>query len=306
MNILITGATGFIGQSLIHKLSQQNHAIKALSRNGLQAQKILGIPAYTWNYSSDDVPVEALKDCEVIVHLMGENLGAGRWTNERKHEIHASRIISTRKLVAAAPETLKAFVCGSAIGIYPGTGDKTYDETFVVPAQKTFMQSICSDWEQEATTIESRGIRRVSIRTGVVLGHGGMIKTLLPLFKMGLGGSVGSGLQWLPWIHIDDLTSVFMKTIEDTRYMGAINAVSPHPVHYHEFAHALGLVLHRPTFLSTPAWMLKLMLGEAAALALNSYRIAPRRLLQEYDFKFRFAQLHSALTDLFQPQPILQ
>lgn len=306
MNILITGATGFIGQTLIHKLSQQNHAIRALSRNGLQAQKILGIPTYTWNYSSDDVPVEALKDCEVIVHLMGENLGAGRWTNERKHEIHASRIISTRKLVAAAPETLKTFVCGSAIGIYPGTGDKTYDETFVIPAQKTFMQSICSDWEQEATTIESRGIRRVSIRTGVVLGHGGMIKTLLPLFKMGLGGSVGSGLQWLPWIHIDDLTSVFMKAIEDTRYMGAINAVSPHPVHYHEFARTLGLVLHRPAFLSTPAWLLKLILGEAAALALNSYRIAPRRLLQEYDFKFRFAELQGALTDLFQNRPTPQ
>lgn len=162
------------------------------------------------------------------------------------------------------------------------------------------MQSICADWEQEAASIESRGIRRASIRTGVVLGHGGMIKTLLPLFKLGLGGPVGSGHQWLPWIHIDDLTSVFTKAIEDTRYTGAINAVSPHPVHDHEFARALGWVLHRPTFLSTPAWLLKLMLGEAAALALNSYRIAPRRLLQEYDFKFKFTELQDALTDLFQ------
>ena len=306
MNILITGATGFIGQSLIRELSRQQHAIKVLSRDGSRAQKILGIPAYTWNYSTEAVPDEALKDCDTIVHLMGENLGTGRWTNERKQEIYASRIISTRKLVAAAPATLKTFVCGSAIGIYPGTGDKTYDETFVIPAQKTFMQSICADWEQEAAQIDSRGIRRVSIRTGVVLGHGGMIKTLLPLFRMGLGGSVGSGNQWLPWIHIDDLTSVFMKAIEDARYTGAINAVSPHPVHYHEFARALGLVLHRPAFLSTPAWLLKLILGEAAALALNSYRIAPRKLLQEYDFKFRFAELQGALTDLFQNHPTPQ
>ena len=117
------------------------------------------------------------------------------------------------------------------------------------------MQTICRDWEDEAKKIENKGVCSVSIRTSVVLGLGGMLEKLLPLFKLGLGGSIGDGKQWLPWIHIDDLTSVFMKAIEDTRYMGAINAVSPHPVHYHEFAHALGLVLHRPTFLSTPAWM---------------------------------------------------
>jgi uncharacterized protein (TIGR01777 family) len=299
MNILITGATGFIGRHLVQRLKQDSHTIKVLSRNGKRASEKLGVPAYSWNYAKEEVPPEALDNIQVVIHLMGENLGNGRWTNKRKHEIYESRIASTRKLVAAAPPSLECFVCGSAIGIYPGEGDSIYDESFVVPAQGSFMQNICRDWEMEAAKIESKGVRRVSIRTGVVLGDGGMLEKLLPLFKLGLGGPVGHGRQWLPWIHIDDLVSVFATAALDPRYHGPVNAVSPNPVRYREFATTLGRQLRRPAFFPTPALILRLALGEAAVLALNSYHVLPARLLQEYDFKFKFPDLEVALADLF-------
>lgn len=299
MNILITGATGFIGQHLVQRLQQNQHTITVLSRNSSKAREMLDVPVFDWDYATQDVPGEALHDCQIIINLMGENLGEGRWTKARKHEIYASRILSTRKLVAAAPDSLQAFICGSAIGIYPGSGDDIYDESYTVPGQLSFMQTICHDWEQEAARIESKGVRRVSIRTGVVLGHGGMLKKLLPLFKLGLGGPVGNGQQWLPWIHLDDIVSVYCNAALDTRYQGPVNAVSPYPVRYREFATALGNVLHRPAFLPAPAFILKLVLGEAAALALNSYHIAPTRLLEEYNFQFKFDHLPAALADLF-------
>lgn len=299
MNILITGATGFIGRHLVQRLKQDHHTLKVLSRNGARASQKLGVPAFDWDYAKEEVPAEALENVQVIIHLMGENLGSGRWTKERKREIYESRIISTRKLVAAAPSSLECLVCGSAIGIYPGQGDDAYDESYTVPAQANFMQTICRDWEMEAAKIESKGVRRVSIRTGVVLGDGGMLDKLLPVFNLGLGGPVGHGRQWLPWIHIDDLVSVFMTAALDARYHGPVNAVSPNPVRYREFATALGKALHRPAFFPTPAFVLKLALGEAAALALNSYHIVPARLLQEYDFKFKFTDLPTALEDLF-------
>ena len=299
MNILITGATGFIGRQLVRRLQQGHHIITVLSRDAKRANDILGVPAYDWNYANQDVPFEAIKDCQIIINLMGENLGEGRWTKARKHEIYASRILSTRKLVAAAPDNLHTFVCGSAIGIYPGTDDECYDESYVVPDQLGFMQTICHDWEQEAARIESNGVRRVSIRTGVVLGNGGMLRKLLPLFKLGLGGPVGNGQQWLPWIHIDDIVSVYIAAALDSRYQGPINAVAPNPVRYREFAEALGQVLQRSAFLPTPAFILKLVLGEAAALALNSYRIAPKRLFEEFGFQFKFHDLPAALANLY-------
>lgn len=299
MNILITGATGFIGGHLVQRLKQGHHTIKVLSRNGARASQKLGVRAFDWNYVTEEVPAAALENTQIIIHLMGENLGSGRWTDKRKHEIYESRIASTRKLVAAAPASLECLVCASAIGIYPGKGDEEYDESYAVPAQLNFMQTICHDWEMEAEKIEIKGVRRVSIRTGVVLGDGGMLDKLLPIFRSGLGGSVSHGRQWLPWVHIDDLVSVYTAAALDTRYRGPVNAVAPNPVRYREFATALGKVLHRPAFLPTPAFVLKLALGEAAGLALNSYHIVPTKLIQEYQFKFKFADLPAALEDLF-------
>ncbi len=300
MNILITGATGFIGRHLVQRLQQNHHTIKVLSRNGMRASQKLSVPTYDWDYAKEEVPAAALENIQVIIHLMGENLGNGRWTDERKREIYDSRILSTRKLVAAAPPSLECFGCASAIGIYPGQGDDIYDESYGVPDHGNFMQTICRDWEKEAANIESRGVRRVSIRTGVVLGDGGMLAKLLPIFKLGLGGPIGDGRQWLPWIHIHDLVSAYIAAALDTRYHGAVNVVSPNPVQYRDFATALGKTLHRPAFFPTPAFILKLALGEAAALALNCYHIVPTKLLQTYGFEFKFPHLSAALENLFE------
>lgn len=299
MNILITGATGFVGRHLVQRLKRDHHTIKVLSRNGARASQQLSVPALDWDYAKEEVPSKALENVQIIFHLMGENIGSGRWTDKRKREIYESRIISARKLIAAAPATLECLVSASAIGIYPGEGDDVYDESYAVPAQGSFMQTICRDWEAEAAKIEDKGVRRVSIRTGIVLGEGGMLEKLLPVFKIGLGGPVGDGRQWLPWIHIDDLVSIYVTAALDTRYHGPINAVSPNAVRYREFATALGTALHRLAFFPTPAFILKLALGEAAALALNSYHVMPARLLREYHFKFEFTDLTAALTDLF-------
>ncbi|HLP80786.1 MAG TPA: TIGR01777 family oxidoreductase [Nitrosomonas sp.] len=298
MNVVITGATGFIGRHLLQRLQRDHHSIKVLSRDGIRAGKELNVPAWSWDYARQDVPDKVLHDCHAIIHLMGENLGEGRWTVDRKREIYESRIISTRKLVAAAPASLQTFVCGSAIGIYPGDTDDRYDESYVMNSQPSFMQTICQDWEKEASMIEHNSVRRVSIRTGVVLGRGGMLQKLLPIFKLGLGGPVGNGQQWLPWIHIDDLVSIFSNAAVDTRYHGPINAVAPHPIRYREFATVLGKALHRPALLPVPEAMLRLALGEAAALALNSYCIAPKRLVEELGFRFAFDDLPSALQEI--------
>lgn len=301
MNLLMTGATGFIGRPLVSNLRAAGHSVKVLSRQATRASQTLGVPAFDWDYAHESIPDEALVDVHGIIHLMGENLGNGRWTTQRKQEIYDSRIISTRKLVAAAPAGLQCFVCASAIGIYPGVGDSWYDESFTIPDHCSFMQTICRDWEQEASVIERKGIRRVSIRTGVVLGNnGGMLQKLLPIFRLGLGGSIGNGQQWLPWIHLNDIVSVWQAAICDTRYSGAVNAVAPNPVTYREFAHTLGEVLHRPSLLTTPSPLLRLILGEAAALALNSYRVKPRKLMEAYDFDFKFDKLSTALRDLLQ------
>lgn len=299
MDILITGATGFIGRHLVQRLKQDSHTIKVLSRNCKRASEMLSVPAFEWDYAKQAVPPGALENIQAVINLMGENLGTGRWTKNKKREIYESRIVSTRKLVAAAHPDLKSFVCGSAIGIYPGEGDDVYDESFAVPDQVSYMQMVCRDWEAEAAKIENKGVRRVSIRTGVVLGDGGMLEKLLPVFKLGIGGPVGDGSQWLPWIHIEDLVSVFATAALDSRFQGPINAVSPNPVRYREFATMLGKQLRRPAFFPTPAFVLKLVLGEAAALALNSYHIRPARLLQEYAFKFKLPDLEAALGDLF-------
>lgn len=301
MQLLVTGATGFIGQQLMASLQASGHSVKVLSRDAAHATRILGVPAYGWDYRHESIPDEALSEVDGIVHLMGENLGRGRWTARRKREIYDSRIISTRKLVAAAPAGLQCFVCASAIGIYPGKGDDWYDESYVIPDDCSFMQTICRDWEQEAAAIERKGVRRVSIRTGVVLGkEGGILGKLLPLFRMGLGGSIGDGRQWLPWIHIDDIVSIWHNAVCNQAYSGPINAVAPNPVRYLEFARTLGTVLHRPALLTTPAALLRLILGEAAALALNSYRISSQKLRGTYDFSFKFDTLSTALENLLE------
>lgn len=302
MKVLITGATGLVGTRLCERLLRDGHQVVALSRNSERATKKLGVPAYDWDYRNEPVPEAAMDGVESIVHLMGENVGEGRWTEARKKVISDSRIVSAGRLVSARPPGLRSFVSASAIGYYPGIGDDIYDESYRMPENVGFMQALCRDWEQAAAEIEKHGVRRVSVRVGLVLGPGGLLKKLLPVFRAGLGGPVGDGRQWVPWIHVDDLTAVFERAITDETMSGAINGVGPDPVTYANFASALGTAVRRPALLRVPATVLKLMLGEAAELALGSYRIVPRRLTEEFGFSFTYSDLGSALKSAVQMQ----
>ena len=295
MKVLITGATGLVGSRLCKRLRDGGHDIVALSRDAERARRKLGVTVYGWDYRTQAVPAEAVEGVESIVHLMGENVGAGRWTAGRKKEIADSRIVSTEKLLAARPPSLASFVCASAIGYYPGTGDEKFDESYQMPERVGFMQGLCRDWENAAAQIEKHGVRRVSVRIGLVLGAGGLLKKLLPVFRAGLGGPVGDGRQWVPWIHVDDLTAILERAITDASISGPINGVGPDPVRYAAFARELGAAVGRPAVLRVPATMLKVMLGEAAELALGSYRVVPQRLTEEFDFDFAYPALPDAL-----------
>ncbi len=295
MKVLITGATGLVGSHLCARLKRAGHEVVALSRDGKRASQHLGVAAFSWDYRNEAVPDAAVDGVDSIVHLMGENVGAGRWTAARKKAIADSRIESAKKLIAARPATLTSFVSASAIGYYPGSGDDIYDESYRMPQQAGFMQSLCRDWEQAAATVEEYDVRRVSVRIGLALGDGGLLHRLLPLFRAALGGPVGDGQQWLPWIHIDDLGAILERAVSDEAMSGAVNGVGPNPVTYATFARALGAAVKRPALLRVPATALKLMLGEAAELALGSYRIVPRRLTDEFDFSFTYADVESAL-----------
>jgi uncharacterized protein (TIGR01777 family) len=299
VRILITGATGFVGRHMVTRLLDAAHHVVVLSRNGKRAGEQLGVEAHSWTVDQD-VPAAAVDGADAIVHLMGESIGGGRWSASLKQRARTSRIASADKLVAACPESVKVFVSASAVGYYPGhlaaARDEIYDESYRQPAVSDFMQSLCRDWEAAVAAVENKAVRAVSVRIGIALGDGGLLDKLVPLFRLGLGGSVGDGQQWLPWIHVRDLVEIIAAALTDERYRGPINAVAPVPVRYAEFAKALGRAVHRPAVLPVPAALLKLAMGEAAALALNSYRVVPSRLA-ELGYRFRFADIDAALSD---------
>jgi uncharacterized protein (TIGR01777 family) len=300
VRILITGATGFVGRHLVTRLLDAAHHVVVLSRDGKRAADQLGVEAYSWAAVHEEVPPAALEGTDAIIHLMGESIGGGRWTAALKQRAQTSRIVSADKLIAACPQSVKVFVSASAVGYYPGhlaaTRDEIYDESYRQPAVSDFMQSLCRDWEAAVAAAENKGVRAVSVRIGIALGDGGLLDKLVPLFRLGLGGPVGDGQQWLPWIHVRDLVEIIVAALMDERYRGPINAVAPVPVRYAAFAKALGRAVHRPAVLPLPAPLLKLAMGEAAALALNSYRVVPSRLA-ELGYRFRFADIGAALSD---------
>jgi hypothetical protein len=297
MRIVITGGTGFVGSVLVARLREAGHSPVVLSRDGERAAEKLGTETHTWNYAEDPVPAGAMAGAEAIVHLMGENIGEGRWTESRKRRMHDSRVVSARKLIETMPDSVGVFVSASAIGYYPGEGDTVYDESYTAPETDDFMQQLTVEWERAAAEAAERGVRTSIHRFGIVLGEEGMLAQLLPLFRLGLGGPVGDGRQWLPWVHVIDVVRALEAALGDERYAGPINTMAPEPVRYEEFADTLAEIVHRPSFLRVPAIALKLGLGEASALALRSYRVVPRRLTEELGFEFSYPKLRPALED---------
>ena len=301
-SVVITGATGTIGRALCATLLARGDQVTAISRDAERARSVLGdqVKPSAWAHPTHEPPpVEALAGSDAVVHLLGEPLDQ-RWTERAKAEIRDSRVLATRLLV----QTLErlpgdsrpgVLVSQSATGFYGPSDDTELDEQ--APAGGDFLAGAVSAWEAEAAGAEAM-IRVVRTRTGVVLTtRGGALARMLPFFRLGLGGPVAGGGQYLSWIHIEDVVRALLFAIEDSHATGAVNLTSPNPVTNAEFSRALGHALRRPAVLPVPALALRVLYGEMAEVVVTGQRAVPRRL-QELGFEFRHPVVEPALRDL--------
>lgn len=298
MKILMTGATGFIGKALCKALAEEGHQLVVLTRRPESAAVVPGVKAFRWNPETETPPDECWTGVQAVIHLAGEPIAAKRWTDEQKRRIRDSRVIGTRNLVKgmkAANIPPKVFISSSAVGFYGNRGDEQVDERSA-PGQG-FFPDICSAWEHEAEQAKELGTRVVLVRIGVVLGDGGMLEKILLPFKLGVGGILGSGRQWFPWIHLDDIVGIFRHALYGEHISGVLNGVAPNPATNAEFTKALGTALFRPTIFPVPEFALRIVMGEMANAALDSQRVYPTITL-ETGYKFRYPQLQPALDSL--------
>jgi uncharacterized protein len=296
MKILITGGTGFIGHTLCPALLAAGHTVTVYSRYPGKVPINLGdqvTPLYSLQGLTDSDHFDA------IINLAGAPIFGGRWTDERKQVLLDSRIGTTQQLVkfiARCETKPEVFLSGSAIGYYGNQGDTVLDETS--PWYDDFGHQLCDEWEQEAEKAKQHGVRVCLLRTGLVVGkNGGFLQPMILPFKLGLGGRLGSGLQWMPWIHIDDHVAICLALLDNAELEGQFNLTAPNPVTNKVFAQTLASALHRPAILPAPAWALKLLLGEMSELLLGSQRVIPKRMLDS-GFQFKFTELEAALGDV--------
>lgn len=296
MKVLITGGTGFIGRALTQHLNRQGYAVTVLSRN---PDKVAAVCGPGIDALGDLRQIKAKDAYQIIINLAGEPIFDARWTEARKKLIRDSRINLTEQLInsiermTVKPELL---ISGSAIGYYGDQGDTVLTEQS--PPHPDFSHRLCADWEQAAKKAEQFGVRVCLIRTGLVIaGDGGLLKRMLLPFRLGLGGRLGSGRQWMSWIHREDWVAIAQTMIADTSMQGAYNATAPNPVTNSEFAQTLARSLNRPALLPVPACLLKTLLGEMSELVLGSQRVMPERLLAQ-GFEFRYPDLVSALNQV--------
>ena len=303
MRALVTGATGFVGRRLLGKLTQPI----VLSRNAAKAEqslRSLKVKAFAWEPQAGPPPAAAFAGIDTVFHLAGDPVAEGRWTAAKKARIKDSRVVGTRNLVAglrALPTRPRVLVSASAVGIYGSRGDEALDEASSHASD--FLADVCAGWEREAFAARDLGIRVVPIRVGIVLGAGGgaLAKMLTP-FRLGLGSPLGSGGQYMPWVHIDDLVELMLFAAREEQANGPLNGVAPHPVTNLEFTKTLGRVLGRPTFMPpVPRFALRTVLGEFADVLLASQRVYPRAA-QAAGFTFRFPDLEPALRDILSQQ----
>ena len=309
MKIAIAGGSGFVGRRLVSHLLAGGHTVSVLTRNPSSTKTSLAkelsgsnrdrltIAAYDpYDPSSW---ATAIAGCEGIVNLAGESLTEGRWTAQKKDMILRSRAETTRNLVSAIAtlaQKPKVLVSASAIGFYGPHDNEVLDESS--PGANDFLADVCKQWEAAAANVVEQGVRLVQIRIGIVLGpDGGALGKMLGFFQMFVGGPIGSGRQWLSWIHQDDLAGAIAYALENDSVSGTINATAPNPVPMSEFSDTLGKVMARPSWFPVPSIALELVLGEAAQIVLTGQRVVPKRT-QELGYQFKYPQLKAALREL--------
>lgn len=299
MHIFMTGSTGFIGRALVLRLRRDGHHLTAWVRDEEGARSRLGAEVNLLPIERGDLALrDTLASCDAVVNLAGEPL-IGRWTSDRREQIVESRVQLTKRIVQAMDMSSahpSILISGSAVGYYGDRGDEILTEDSH-PADD-FLGRLCQEWERASLQAEAFGVRAVVLRTGIVLGRdGGALSKLLPPFRIGLGGPIGSGRQYMPWIHLHDHVEIVAAALVDARYNGSINATAPSPVTNKDFARALGRALHRPAFAPLPAFALKAALGESASVLLTGQRALPEKL-GRLGFTFEYEALDAALADI--------
>lgn len=302
MKILITGATGLVGKKLLEKLILSGYDnLRILTRNKKRSKKKLSYPLeiFEWNPEESTIEQGALKGVDVIVHLAGENIASSRWTKNKKRKIINSRILSTRLLINEIKKLdtkPKKLISSSAIGIY-GPNNKNIITT-KSKLGNDFLAKVCKCWEKELSKVQGPSIATHSIRTGIVLSlEGGALSKMLPAFNLGIAGKLGSGNQYMSWIHIDDLVGQILFLIENKGQSKVYNGTAPHPVTNKQFTKNLGNILNRFTLFPVPAFILKLALGELSTILLTGQKVMPINFLKE-GYRFKFPTLQDALIDL--------
>jgi uncharacterized protein (TIGR01777 family) len=305
MRVLVAGGTGLIGSRLVRSLRERQDTVLVLTRRAEAARAALG-PACTVVEGDPTRPgpwAGAVDDCDAVVNLTGEDLFKERWSSAFKKVLHDSRVQSTANLVQALarkPRTdaglPRVLVNASAVGYYGARGDEELTEES--PPGADFLARLCVDWEQAALAAEAQGVRAVAVRTGVVLAReGGALQRLLGPFQMGMGGPIGSGRQWVSWVHPADLLGILRLALDDAAVRGQVNATAPNPVTNRAFAEAVGRALHCPAGLAAPEFAVRMMLGEVADVVLSGQRVVPRKV-SALGYSFQFPTLDAALADV--------
>ena len=296
---MITGGSGFIGSRLVPVLLDQGYDVTVLTRKpektALHFKQLVSTIKQLDRLNDTDV-------FDIVINLGGQGITDKRWRQGIKKQLRESRITTTRKLLSylqAAKKKPELLISGSAIGYYGNQGEKLIDES--MSGDSSFSSKLCFDWEHEAQQAEVLGIRTCYLRTGIVLGkEGGALSKMLPAFKLGLGGPMGNGRQWMSWIHLDDLIGIILYVINNKGITGAVNGSAPNPVTNKIFSSTLASVLKRPALLPMPAFVLKLMLGEMAEeLLLSGQRVMPKKIL-DAGYYFQYADLDNALSEVVQ------
>ncbi len=297
VRIVIAGGSGFVGQRLTAMLLEQGHEIVILSRKAREAQ---GKVSYVKWLSEGAAPQAEIGHAHAVINLAGVSINDGRWTGKHQRQIYESRMTATDELlriIAAMEEKPNVLVNASAIGIYPASEHAVYTEDSAEVADD-FLARTVSDWEKKAKTAEEFGIRTVLLRFGVVLGReGGALPLMVLPYRLFAGGTVGSGSQWVSWVHVNDVVRSIGFAIENAELSGPMNVTAPTPVRMKEFGQTIGFVLHRPHWFPVPAFMMKLALGAKSNLVLEGQQVIPKKLLAN-GFEFSYPVLEVALKEL--------
>jgi hypothetical protein len=297
MKVIVTGSTGLVGRALVRSLLADGHEVTRLVRGDSQGFRAPGTAAVHWDPSRGEIDAPALEGHDAAVHLAGENVGEGRWDDEKKRRIRESRVKGTNLLAGALAglgAKPRVLVSASATGFYGDRGAEILREESA--SGTDFLSEVCREWEKGTLPASQAGIRVVHLRIGVVLsGEGGALGKMLTPFKLGVGGKIGSGSQYMNWITLEDLIGVVRRAVEDENLRGPVNAVAPQQVTNEEFTKAIGRALGRPTLFTMPAFAARLAFGEMAdALLLASTRVEPARL-KEAGYEFKHPEIEGAL-----------